>query len=326
MREWVLPLSMLLVITMAVAMDVQEGALLQDMTLYVGVQDSVGRQDTTSDCNVSDFRDPSDIQLFTEYPMTKVSGTMLRKLTVQGGNFTTQGRYRAVVTCEKAGMKGDMALAVRIVDNTVREKLDFVLGNISDVLDNQTSIYDHVTSINQSIINYLLSVNMSVYQHVSAVNTSVQNELEEHNTTIFDYLTNTIYSYLTGFITGILNTMNTSIGAPTDYGYNNLSAMINGTQERQVKRVLTVTGTALNSTGDPVTTGNAKSWVFDCDYTATPTCGTQVGFAHVTSIYNGTYSTQFQRSMVPGKIYRITTNVTDEGTYESVNVTTYINS
>jgi hypothetical protein len=322
MREWVLPLSMLLIITVATALDAPEGPILQNMDVYVGVQDSVGREDTTSTCYIG-LRDPGDNYLFSGYQMTTISGTMLRKYTINGGNFTTQGLYMANVTCDNSGMKGDQAFKIKIVDNTIRQKLNYVLANLTDI---NTTLYNQNSDINMSIYNYLTNVNMSIYQRVDQTNTSIYNRLETHDTNIYDYISNTIYAYLTGFITNILNAMNTSIGNPTDYGYNNLSAMINGTQERQIRRILTVTGTALNSTGEPVTIGNAKSWVFDCVYTSSPTCGTQVGLTHITSIYNGTYSTQLQRDLVPGRIYRITTNVTDENTYESVNVTTYINS
>jgi len=321
MREWVLPVIILFSIGIAIAYN-YEGEVGQSLNVEVGVKNSINEEDLSSNCNLTLY-DLDNSVLFSGYEMTNITGTMLRNISIGGGNFSQEGVYIAKVNCTNGVTKGAMAFSIRVFDKSIKNKLDFVLGNLSDIITNQSNIYDHITSINQSVIDQLNSVNMSVYQHVTAVNASTQDELSNHNSSIYDYLSNTIYSYITGFITSILNTMNTSIGNPADYGFNNVSAMINYTQDRQIKRMLTVSGTALNSTGEPVVNGQARSWVFSCG-TSTPCEATPIGLSVLTSIINGTYSAQFERELVPGNIYEITTNITGDG--ESVNVTSYINS
>ena len=120
----------------------------------------------------------------------------------------------------------------------------------------------------------------------------------------------TLYDYLLNSIKSLIDTLISRLGIPSDYGYNNLSAMANASLKFQQNELVTVAGTVTNSSG-PINGADIDVGVQSC--TDISVCSGYIGgFAEDTSL-NGMYSLQFTRALIPGKLYRVNTTIYNAG-------------
>ncbi len=119
-------------------------------------------------------------------------------------------------------------------------------------------------------------------------------------TTLYDYLVNTIAT--------LINTLITRLGIPSDYGYNNVSHMLNYTLINQQNKLITVAGTVTNSTGSPIDGAAVDVGVESCTDVAACSGTIIGGYAEATTV-NGRYDHQFTRAIVPGTLYRVNTTI-----------------
>jgi len=194
-------------------------------------------------------------------------------------SFTVEGRYLGEATCTSSEGVGTQAYEFKVVSADV----DQSIKNILEYTDG-----DGVGGIDADIGNPSAS-----------------------GTTLYTYLVNTIYDYL-------VNTIKAVLGTPNDYGYNNISAMVNTALEYMQSKVITVAGTVTDNNGNPVSNAEVDIYVYAC--TQIGTCdSTPLGALEEISVTNGKYVHQFQRDLVPGRIYKINTTIY----YDNNVVTTY---